>query len=74
MEVSLMYDDIIDKRDLQERFDDTMECAFLDFYASRALDPPMMLLKDDLSTALRLAFLAGYEAAGGHLSHPPASP
>ena len=54
-----MYDDIIDKRDLQERFDDAMECAFLDFYASRALDPPMMLLKDDLSTALRLSFLAG---------------
>lgn len=61
-----MYEDVLDGRSLREQFDN----AFGDFYASRTLDPFMESLKDDLTAILELAFLAGYEAAGGH---PPAS-
>lgn len=66
-----MYEDIINKKSLQELYDDALEKAFLDFYTSRALDPFIGALKDDLVVILHLAFLAGYEAAGGH---PSASP
>ena len=66
-----MYEDVIDKRSLQEQYEDSLENAFDGFYASLALESFMEPLKEDLLTVLHLAFLAGYEAAGGH---PPASP
>ena len=71
LEVDIMYEDAIDHKSLQEQFEASLDNAFRDFYASRALDPFVDALKDDFAAALRLAFLAGYQAAGGR---PPAAP
>ncbi len=64
-----MYDDMENKMTAKEQFDVSFEAAFGEFYSGGPLEGLFEKRDSILYQMLRLAFLSGFQAAGGKV--PP---